>query len=505
MRFLRLFPCLAVLTLTGLAAAPALPARPNIVFILSDDMGWNQLAINGGDPRLSPHITRLAQEGMRLTQFYTQSVCSPARTALLTGRYPFRTWMDWRTEDFGKEEFLARLNLSLPKTATGEPTRRVHGLDLHERTLAEALREAGYYTAIIGKWHQGEWLKAHLPLQRGFMHQYGPYAWGIDYNTKMIVHNAPSHFGVYDWHRDEQPVFEPGYATDLLADETERIINQQDGTRPFFLYVPFTAVHDPINQVPRYVEQYGAEGATLKILDDAVGRIIALLERKGFAKNTLVVFTNDNGGRVEDSNRPLRGKKDTNWEGGIRVPAIVWWPGVVAPGTVRDGLMHISDFYPTLVKVAGGSLDQPLPLDGMDMAPMLFGGQPSPRHEIVFEVTGTVRNPAIRQDDYKLVGHELFNVVTDPYETKNVAAEHPDIVARLKTRIRLLSAERQPIQGMESLMDPPLPYIYGEEENRNPPAWLVETVKAERAKQPQHWAEGETPWPKPPPPIPPLD
>lgn len=505
MRSLRSSLCLAALVLTSLPAATPTPARPNIVFILSDDMGWNQLAINGGDARLSPHITRLAGEGARLTQFYAQSVCSPSRTAFLTGRYPFRTWMDWRTEDFGKEEFLARLDLTLPRTAAGEPTRRIHGLDLQERTLAEALRDAGYFTALVGKWHQGEWKKEHLPRQRGFMHQYGPYAWGIDYYTKMIPHNAPARFAVYDWHRNEQPLLEPGYATDLTAAEAERVIEQQDGQRPFFLYVAFAAMHDPINRVPRYAEEYGAEGATLKIMDDAVGRIRAVLERKGFAKNTLVVFTNDNGGVAERTNRPLRGKKDTNWEGGIKVPAVLWWPGVIAPGTVRDGLMHISDFYPTLVNLAGGSLRQALPLDGMDMAPMIIGGQPSPRREIVFEVTGTVRNPAIRQDDFKLVGHELFNLKDDPYETKNIAEQHPDVVERLKGRIRQLSAERQPIQGMDTLMDPQLPYIYGEDENRNPPAWLVETVEEVRAGQPQHWPEGETPWPKPPPPIPPLD
>lgn len=488
-----------------IAGAGEPPAQPNIVFMMADDMGWAQPGFNGGDRRLTPNIDRLAAEGAQLSQFYAQSVCSPSRTAFLTGRYPFRTWMDWRTEDFGKEEFLERLGLTLPQTAAGEDTRRIHGLDLQERTLAEALRDAGYYTAIVGKWHQGEWNKAHLPLQRGFMHQYGPYAWGIDYNTKMIVHNAPVRFGVYDWHRNEQPLLEPGYATDLIADETERLINAQDGKRPFFLYVAFTAVHDPINEVPRYVEEYGAEGATLKIMDDAVGRIMALLEQKGFAKNTLVVFTNDNGGFAEGNNRPLRGKKDTNWEGGVKVPAVVRWPGVVEPGVVRSGLMHITDFYPTLIKLAGGELEQPLPIDGIDMAPMLFDGKPSTRTEIVLEVTGTVRVPAIRQGDYKLVGHELYNLAADPTETRNIAAEHPAIVARLKDRIRKLSTEREPLRGMETLMDPPLPYIYGEEENRNPPSWLVELVDAERRKQPQHWAPGTTPWPKPPPPIPPLD
>jgi hypothetical protein len=172
---------------------------------------------------------------------------------------------------------------------------------------------------------------------------------------------------------------------------------------------------------------------------------------------------------------------------------------------VLNDLMHITDFYPTFIKLAGARLDQPRPLDGMDMAPMLFDGQASPRNEIVFEVTGTVRVPAIRVGDYKLVGHELYDLAKDPGETTNVAAEHPEIWTKLKQRILELSASRLPIQGMETLMEPPLPYVYGEEENQHPLAWLVEQVETERRKQPQHWAEGETPWPKPPPPIPPLD
>ncbi|MHC4703009.1 MAG: sulfatase-like hydrolase/transferase, partial [Planctomycetota bacterium] len=204
---------------TGRKAAGS---RPNIVFILSDDMGWAEPGFNGGDPELTPNIDRLAAEGLKLTQFYTHSVCSPTRAAFLTGRYAFRNWMDWRSEDFGKPSYLEKLGLTLAHNADGEPTRRIHALDTGERTIAEALKEAGYFTAIIGKWHAGEWLKEHLPMQQGFMHQYGHYAWGIDYYDKTIPHNAPARFVVYDWHRNEQPIREEGYATDLIAAEAER-------------------------------------------------------------------------------------------------------------------------------------------------------------------------------------------------------------------------------------------------------------------------------------------
>lgn len=506
--FLTLFLCLIVYPVRLPAAEPNQKrdpfTKPNIVFILSDDMGWSHPGFNGGDPRLTPNLDRLVKDGLLLKQFYVQSVCSPTRTAFMTGRYPFRTWMDWRSEDFGKSEFLDRLGLTLPKTADGVDTRRIHGLDPKERTLATALREAGYYTAISGKWHLGEWQKEHLPLQRGFDHQYGHYAWGIDYSTKMILHHTPAHFSVYDWHRNEEPLQEPGYVTDLITAEAERIIAAQDLDRPFFLYVAYNAVHGPLDHAPRYVKEFGVFGATLKIMDEGVGRILAALEDRNLTRNTLVIFSNDNGGLTEESNRPLRGKKDTNWEGGVRVPAILSWPGIFEPGAKSSGLMHMTDFYPTLIRIAGGSLEQELPLDGLDMTGMLLKRQPSPRDEIIFEVAGSVRVPAIRQGDYKLVGHELFNLTRDPNETTDIAVYHPQIVERLKSRLKQVSEERPPLGEMAALMVPPLPYIYGELENKNPPKWLIDAVEARRRQQPQTLPPGITPWPKPPPPVPPL-
>jgi arylsulfatase A-like enzyme len=483
------------------AASPA--ERPNIVLIMADDLGWAHPGFNGGDPRLTPNLDRLAREGLRLTQFYGQSVCSPSRTALLTGRYPFRTWMDWRSEDFGKPEFLERLGLTLPQTPAGVPTRRIHGLDTREKTLGTALQEAGYFTAVVGKWHLGEWLKEHLPRQRGFDHQYGFYSWGVDYSHKTILHHTPDHFTVYDWHRNERPIWEPGYATDLITAEAERLIAGQKPGKPFFLFVAYSAVHGPLDHAPRYVDEFGVFGATLKIMDEGVGRIVAALEQAGLGRDTLVVFTNDNGGLTEESNRPLRGKKDTNWEGGIRVPALLRWPGRIAPGT-SDGLMHMTDFYPTLLRLAGARIQQPLPLDGLDMTDLLLRGAPSPRQEIVFEVSGSVRVPALRQGNFKLVGHELFDLAADPSEKHDLAARHPEIARRMKQRLQQVSAERPPLGEKTALMIPPLPYIYGEEENRDPPFWLKEIVDARRRLQPQVLPPGVTPWPKPPPPVPAL-
>ena len=473
-------------------------SRPNIVFILSDDMGWAEPGFNGGKAELTPNIDRLASQGLKLTQFYTHSVCAPTRGAFLTGRYAFRNWMDWRSEDFGKPSYLEKLGLTLAHNDEGVPTRRIHALDTNERTIAEALKETGYFTAIIGKWHAGEWLKEHLPMQQGFMHQYGHYAWGIDYHEKMIPHNAPARFVVYDWHRNEQPIQEQGYTTDLIAAEAERVIADRSQDEPFFLYVPFNAVHGPIERVPRYTDKYTARQAALKCFDDGLGRIVTALETHGFADNTLLVFANDNGGITEELNKPYRGTKNTTFEGGVRAPCVIRWPGRARAGAVNDGMMFIADFFTTFITVAGASGQQQLPVDGLDMTDMLFRGKPSPRDEIIFEIGGSVRMPTIRKGDYKLMGKLLYNIRTDPYETTDVAAAHPDIVKALHSRLMEVDAERPPLGDKPLLMDPPLPYVYGRQENEDPPDWLKEAVKKVRATQPKQWPPGETPWPQAP-------
>ena len=499
------FPVRSVLSLlifapciSAAGAQPAARSRPNIVFMLADDMGWAQPGFNGGNKKLTPNIDALAAEGVQLTQFYAHSVCSPTRGAFLTGRYAFRNWMDWRSEDFGKPSYLKRLGLTLAHTRTGQPTRRIHALDAKERTIAEALREAGYFTGLIGKWHCGEWLKENLPMQQGFMHQYGFYAWGIDYYTKTIEHNAPARFAVYDWHRNGRPLREEGYTTDLLAAEAERVIARQTARRPFFLYIAFNAVHGPLNKPPRYADKYDVRSAMLKCLDDAVGRIVAAVDEHGFRKNTLIVFTNDNGPVLEEMSRPFRGTKNTTFEGGVRMPCVVRWPGHIKPGSSNDGMMFIADWYSTFITLGAGKHEQELPVDAIDMTGMLFEGKPSPRTEIVFEVSGSVRLPTIRSGDYKLMGDMLFNIKQDPGETTDISVQHPEIVKKLAARLKEVGKQRPPLGDKPLLMDPPLPYVYGQEENKNPPRWLKEAVDKVRATQPKKWAPGKTPWPQAP-------
>ncbi len=481
-------------------AEDAAATAPNIVLMLSDDMGWAEPGFNGGNPELTPHIDSLASQGVRLTQFYAHSVCAPTRGALLSGRYAFRNWMDWRSEDFGKPSYLAKLNLTLAHNERGEPTRRIHALDSAERTIAEALSEVGYFTAITGKWHCGEWLPEHLPMGQGFQHQYGHYAWGIDYNHYTIPHNAPARFAVYDWHRNQQPLYEQGYTTDLIANEVVRLLSDRSAEpdQPFFIYVPFNAVHGPIEEVPRYTDQYPPRQAALKCLDDAVGRIVGAVDQHGFTDNTLVIFANDNGGLTEEMNKPYRGTKNTTFEGGVRVPCVMRYPPKIQPDSTNDGMMHVVDLLPTFASLAGASLEQPLPLDGFNMLPTIFDQQPSPRTEIIFEVAGSVRLPTIRSGDFKLMGEMLFNVVDDPSETTDVAAKHPQIVKRLADKLAAAAKQRPPMGEKTLLMDPPLPYVYGIEENAKAPQWLKDIVDGIRAKQPQSWPDGTTPWPQAP-------
>ncbi len=482
-------------------ASPVDGSKPNIILILSDDMGWNEPAFNGGDAKLTPHLTKLRSQGVSLDQFYVHAVCAPTRAAFLTGRYAFRTWSDWRSEDFGKPSYLAKLGMELVKNKEGDETRRIHGVATEERTIAEALKEQGYFTSIAGKWHCGEWLPGQLPMGQGFDHQYGHYGWGIDYNNKTIPHNAPARFAVYDWHRNQKPVFEPGYSTDLIANEAVRVIAEHRMERqeqPLFMYVAFNAVHGPLEEIPRYVEEHGKRYAALKCLDDAVGLIVNAVDQSGFGNSTLVIFANDNGGLREEMNAPYRGTKNTNYEGGVRVPCVLRWPEKIKANSTNDGMMHVTDLFSTFATLAGASLDQERPLDGKNMTDALFGDSKSPRDEIIFEVSGSVRFPAIRKGKYKLVGKELYDLEADPSEKTDIAAKNPKIVKQLTDRVTSVGKERPPLTGIDRLMSPALPWVYGQKENTTVPNWVKQEVQKIRNTQPKEWAPGTTPWPQAP-------
>ena len=409
--------------------------KPNIVFILADDLGFKDVGYHGGRIR-TPNIDKLASEGVRLEQFYVQPVCSPTRSSLMTGRYPMR---------YGLQVGVVR------------PWAK-YGLALEERTLAQALKEAGYTTAICGKWHLGHLDSKYLPTARGFDHQYGHYNGAINYYTH-IRDNA------LDWHRDDEPLREEGYTTDLLADESVRLIERHDLSRPLFLYVPFNAVHSPFQAPEPYIDMYKNIKAKNKriyagmvtCMDDAVGRIISALDKRGIRRNTLIIFCSDNGGvdGVAD-NGPLRGHKAQLYEGGVRVPATATWTGVLKAGSIVRQPLHIVDMYPTLIKLAGGSLEQSLPLDGKDAWPTIAEGKPSPHDEILLNVTPA--NGAIRCGDWKLVHNgdigangagekagkdvfELFNLADDLSEKNDLSDKNPDKLRELKSRLEFYAGQ----------------------------------------------------------------
>src|SRR5205823_3781658 len=263
--------CIVALLVAGEATAAA--PRPNIVFLLADDLGSHDVGWRGGEIK-TPHLDKLARSGARLEQFYVQPVCSPTRAALMTGRYPLRHGL---------------------QVGVVRPWAQ-YGLPLEERTLPEALRDAGYETAICGKWHLGHFRPEYLPTRRGFDHQYGHYNGALDYFT-------PVRDGGFDWHRDDTECRDEGYTTHLLAKEALRLIRGRDKAKPLFLYVPFNAVHAP-HQVP---ESYKAPYASLPeprrtyagmvaAMDEAIGQIAAALDETGIRKDTLIVFASDNGG-----------------------------------------------------------------------------------------------------------------------------------------------------------------------------------------------------------------
>lgn len=452
---------------TAVLAQRAKPQQPNIIVMLSDDMGWRQVGFNGGKVVDTPNLNRIAREGAQLTQFYAQPVCTPTRACFLTGRYSFRTGTVIRFT---------------PNDTAGMLT--------DERTLADALRDTGYFTAIVGKWHLGAWQKKHLPMQRGFDYQYGHYGALIDYYLKVRG-------GVYDWHRNEQPLDEEGYTTDLIARDTARLIREHDGKKPFFIYAPFNAVHGPhTNQAPAdLIKEYMKKSekpsiahvdAQVEAMDTAVGEILDAVEEKGLAKDTIVVFFNDNGGTKLTGNGPWRGAKTHYHEGGIRVPCVIRWPGQIPPGSKIDDMAHTVDLYPTLLKLAGGSLNQPLPLDGVDLWPTLSKGKPSPRKEIAHSTK------VVRLGDWKFIDgteeyygwlaeeDQLYNIADDPYETENLVDARPEIVSQMRERLKYWATQERPaeaksnIPGWRTL-------IYGEEECADPPAWLKPKVEAIRA------------------------
>lgn len=422
------------------AATPKATARPNILHIVADDLGWKDVGFNGAADIKTPNIDRLAATGARLTSFYVQPMCTPTRAALMTGRYPFR---------YG-------LQTAVIPSVSG------YGLDTGEYLMPQCLKDAGYRTAIIGKWHLGHADKKYWPRQRGFDYQYGAMIGELDYFTH-------DEHGVLDWFRDNEPVREEGYTTTLLGKDAAKYIENHDASSPFYMYLTFNAPHTPYQAPQEYIDRFKSiedptrrtYAAMVACLDDEVGRVVKALDDKGLRDNTLILFHSDNGGthnamfagvmadmskiKIPCDNGPYRDGKGSLFEGGTRVCAFANWPGRIKAQEV-SGLIHAVDVFTTFAALAGAPTDKSKPLDGLNVWDAIASGTASPRSEIVYNVEPF--RAAVRQGDWKLIWRtmlpssvDLYNLAEDPSEKNNLAEAHPDKVAAFKHRLEALSKE----------------------------------------------------------------
>lgn len=456
-RFLTLcwLPLASVVLLTGSAWAAEKPAaggpdQLNVVFFLIDDLGWRDLGCYGSTYYRTPHIDRLAAEGMRFTDGYAAcNVCSPTRAAIMTGKYPARLmltqWLPAGRWDAEKKKL--------------REARYLSNLPLEEVTIAEALRGHGYRTGFFGKWHLGP-LPYYYPEHQGF-----------DLNVAGRDYGAPgSYFYPFEgtWkipttgkllHKEPPLSGKPGdYLTDRLTDEAETFI-RQNAERPFLAFISHYAVHTPLEGKPEMVahytevpkpEQQGKPkyAAMVESVDESVGRITKLLQELGIADHTLVVFTSDNGASHGSSNNaPLRAGKGSNYEGGLRVPVIVKWPGVTSPDSVSHEPVISTDFYPTILAALGLPLLPHNHMDGVSLVPLLKGAQQLERDALFWHYPHYNQHPesfpagVVRQGDWKLIeAYEtgelsLYNLADDLGESRNLADSQPDQAAALQRRL----------------------------------------------------------------------
>jgi arylsulfatase A len=447
-------PCLAplIVSLTLAVAGPARaePVRPNVVFILIDDMGWKDLGCYGSAFYETPNCDKLASQGMRFTNAYAACpVCSPTRASILTGKYPARLHLtDWLP---GRADMPSQ-KLLRPKITQYLP--------LEETTLADALKPLGYTSASIGKWHLGG--KPYYPEKHGFDLNIAGNEWG----------QPPAYF--YPYKRGANGPSIPGleegkggeYLTDRLTDEAEKFV-EKNRDRPFFLYFAHYAVHIPLQAKKDVIEKYRNKakpgdpqnnpiyGAMVESVDDSVGRLLKKLDDLKIADRTIVFFFSDNGGlsvkegpdTPSTSNAPLRAGKGCVYEGGVREPMMVRWPGVVKPGGVCDVPVSSIDFYPTILDMAGAAVDPKRVVDGVSLVPLLRQSGDLKRdalywHYPHYSNQGGKPSGAVRQGDYKLIEfyedgkRELYNLKEDVGETNDLAEKMPEKAKELYEKLK---------------------------------------------------------------------
>jgi arylsulfatase B len=466
-----------LVSLTGFALAPQAAERPNVVILLADDLGWADVGFHGVEQIDTPNLDRLAREGLELGRFYTTPICSPSRAALMTGRDPMRLGVAYGV-------IMPWMN---------------NGVHPDEHFMPQSFQAAGYQTAMVGKWHLGHAQQTYHPNQRGFEHFYG------HLHTEVGYFPPFSNQGGRDFQRNGVSIDDQGYETSLLGDEASRWIRARDVNRPFFLYVPFIAPHTPLDAPDELKKKYAdikderqparskntdqtrtlgklmlqpsarpMYAAVVDGMDDAIGRILKALDDEGIAEDTIVLFFSDNGGAAYAmggaDNVPLRGGKGETFEGGIRVVAVMRWPAKLAPGTRNESIMSVMDVFPTLAAAAGIETGNTRKLDGRDLWPALRGGKKKRREDYLYfasetPISGRFSLTAF-DEEWKLVQdiqqgllsaevtNHLFRIAEDPNEYNNLAAVHPDVVAKLAAAIhqwRFL----YPVSGTRHELVPP--------------------------------------------------
>ncbi len=450
--------------------------RPNIVIIVADDLGWNDVGFHGGDID-TPSLDRLAAEGSELNRFYTTPICSPTRAALMTGRDPIKLGVAY--------------GVIFPWDN--------NGIHPDEHFLPESFLRDGYQTAMVGKWHLGHAQMTYHPNNRGFEHFYG------HLHTEVGFFPPFANQGGKDFQRNGISINDEGYETFLLADEVSRYIGERDRTRPFFVYMPFIAPHTPLDAPQELQDKYkdididlaparakqtddtrriskliGMDSArpmyaaVVDAMDQAIGQVLDTLDEEGITENTIVLFFSDNGGAAYSvggaDNAPLRGGKGETFEGGIRVVSIMRWPGHIPAGEQFTEIMTAMDVFPTLASAAGVKPLNQRAFDGRNMWPAIAEGQPMPRSDLIYFGSETPIyghfNLTAFNDEWKLVQeikqdqletsvtNYLFRIKEDPNEYNNLAQAHPKVVQRLSKKIQEWRA-LYPINGTRSQLVPP--------------------------------------------------
>ncbi|MCF7789083.1 MAG: sulfatase [Prosthecobacter sp.] len=429
-----------------LLLCPALfAAQPNIVFILADDFGYGDLGCMGCKDIATPNIDRLAAEGVKFTDFYANApVCTPTRAGFITGRWQQRCGIEFAF-GYQVEQFRRVKDAWVP-----EPDIHGLGLPLGETTIAQRLKTANYATGAFGKWHLG-YKDEYNPTKRGFDEYFGELLGHADYYKHTYYD------GTYALRDGLEPVKREGYFTDLINDRAVKFIRDHKSA-PFFMYVPHLAVHSPFEapdapETPMVTKESMLKGsraiykAMVERIDLGVGMILAELDTLKLAENTLVVFSSDNGGERYSRNSPLFHHKATVWEGGIRVPCLMRWPGKLPKGKVTSQMAITMDLHATFLAVAGVTAPAPKPLDGINLLPLITGDSKPVERTFFWRIDRSNRKQrAIRQGPWKYINDGnsmdlLFNLDSDIGERTDLGYQHPDILADLKAKLKAWEAE----------------------------------------------------------------